>query len=98
MNLWDFDPRADEQFRILDKNGKIIDEENMPKFSDEQLKYLYRTMIFERTIDNRALSYQRQGRMLTYAPNTGQEAAQIGSAYAIEKEDWLVSSFRELGA
>ena len=98
MNLWDFDPRTDKQFRILDKTGKIIDEENMPEFSDEELKYLYRTMIFERTIDNRALSYQRQGRMLTYAPNTGQEAAQIGSAYAIGKDDWLVSSFRELGA
>lgn len=98
MNLLDQDPRKNEQFRILDKDGKVIDKDNMPDFSDEELKYLYRTMIFERIIDDRALSYQRQGRMLTYAPNTGQEAAQIGSAYAIDKDDWLVSSFRELGA
>jgi len=44
------------------------------------------------------VSYQRQGRMLTYAPNTGQEATQIGSAYAIEEKDWVVPAFRELGA
>lgn len=36
--------------------------------------------------------------MLTYAPNLGQEAAQVGSAYAMEKDDWLVPAFRELGA
>ena len=98
MNLLESDPRKDQQFRILDKNGKIIDEDNLPDFTDDELRYLYKTMRFERIIDEKALSYQRQGRMLTYAPNTGQEAAQIGSAYAIGKDDWLVSSFRELGA
>jgi pyruvate dehydrogenase E1 component alpha subunit len=36
--------------------------------------------------------------MLTYAPNTGQEAAQVGSAAAMAKTDWLVPAFRELGA
>lgn len=98
MNLLDYDPRSNEQIRILDKNGQIIDKDNMPELSEEELKYLYRTMIFERIIDEKALSYQRQGRMLTYAPNTGQEAAQIGSAYALEEDDWAVPSFRELGA
>lgn len=98
MNLLDHDPRKNEQFSILDKNGKIIDKDNMPELSEDELKYLYRTMIFERIIDDKALSYQRQGRMLTYAPNTGQEAAQIGSAYALEKDDWVVPSFRELGS
>ena len=98
MNLLDYDPRKNEQFRVLDKDGKIIDKDNIPNFSDDELKYLYRTMIFTRIIDDRALSYQRQGRMLTYAPNTGQEAAQVGSAYALEKNDWAVPSFRELGA
>jgi pyruvate dehydrogenase E1 component alpha subunit len=36
--------------------------------------------------------------MLTYAPNTGQEAAQVGSAAAMAAGDWLVPAFRELGA
>ena len=79
-------------------NGEIVNEKDLPSFSDEELLYLYKTMLYVRSIDDKALSYQRQGRMLTYAPNTGQEAAQIGSAYAMDKEDWLVPAFRELGA
>lgn len=88
----------EEHFRILDIDGKIINEEELPSFSEEELLYLYRTMWYSRIIDEKALSYQRQGRMLTYAPNIGQEAAQVGSAYAMDKEDWLVPAFRELGA
>ena len=97
MNLNDHDPRIEEPYMILDEDGKIADKASVPSFSDEELKYLYRTMVFTRIIDEKAVSYQRQGRMLTYAPNTGQEAAQVGSAYALEKKDWLVPAFRELG-
>lgn len=91
-------PIGETHYRILDIDGKIINEEELPNFTDDQLLYLYRTMMFSRAIDEKTLSYQRQGRMLTYAPNIGQEAAQVGSAYAMEKEDWLVPAFRELGA
>lgn len=91
-------PIGETHYRILDIDGKIINEKDLPNFTDDQLLYLYRTMMFSRTIDEKTLSYQRQGRMLTYAPNLGQEATQVGSAYAMEKEDWLVPAFRELGA
>lgn len=87
-----------QHYRILDKDGKLVLKEDLPDLTEEELLYLYKTMLFSRTIDERALSYQRQGRMLTYAPNLGQEATQIGSAYAMEKDDWLVPAFRELGA
>lgn len=98
MNFNDHDPRTDQPIMMLDENGKVTDEANLPDLAADELKRLYRTMIFTRVIDDKALSYQRQGRMLTYAPNTGQEAAQVGSAYALEKKDWLVPAFRELGA
>lgn len=98
MRFEDYNPLDNIQYSVLDQNGKILIEEDVPKLTDEELMYLYRTMLFTRIIDDKALSYQRQGRMLTYAPNTGQEAAQIGSAYAMEKDDWLVPAFRELGA
>lgn len=49
---------------ILDETGKIIDKESLPKLSEEESKYLHRTMVFTRIIDNKAVSYQRQGRML----------------------------------
>lgn len=98
MRLEDYNPLENKQFSILDPNGKIVNEKDLPDFTDEELLYLYRTMLYTRVIDEKALSYQRQGRMLTYAPNTGQEAAQVGSAYAMKDEDWLVPAFRELGA
>lgn len=91
-------PVGDTHYRILDIDGRVINEKDLPNLTNDQLLYLYRTMLFSRTIDEKVLSYQRQGRMLTYAPNLGQEAAQVGSAYAMEKNDWLVPAFRELGA
>lgn len=97
MRIEDYNPLDNEQYRILDSNGKIVKEEDLPELSDDELLHLYKTMIYSRIIDEKALSYQRQGRMLTYAPNLGQEAAQVGSAYALNKEDWVAPSFRELG-
>jgi pyruvate dehydrogenase E1 component alpha subunit len=41
---------------------------------------------------------QRQGRIGTFAPIKGQEAAQIGSAFTLEPRDWMVPSFRETAA
>lgn len=98
MRLEDYNLLDNVQYSVLDLNGKILKEEDIPDFTDDQLMYLYKTMLYTRVIDDKALSYQRQGRMLTYAPNTGQEATQIGSAFALEKGDWLVPAFRELGA
>lgn len=98
MRFEDYNPLEEKHYSILDMNGEIVNEKDLPDLSDEQLLYLYKTMLYTRVIDEKALSYQRQGRMLTYAPNTGQEAAQVGSAYAMEKGDWLAPSFRELGA
>lgn len=98
MRIEDYNPLDNKQYRILDSNGQIVKPEDLPELSDDELLHLYRTMLYTRVIDEKALSYQRQGRMLTYAPNTGQEAAQVGSAYALKQEDWLVPSFRELGA
>lgn len=98
MRLEDYNPLENKEFSILNSNGEIVNEKDLPDFTNEELLYLYKTMLYTRVIDEKALSYQRQGRMLTYAPNTGQEAAQVGSAYAMKDEDWLVPAFRELGA
>ena len=98
MRFEDYNPLEEKHYSILNVNGEVLKEEDLPSLSNDELLYLYKTMLYSRIIDEKALSYQRQGRMLTYAPNIGQEAAQVGSAYAMEKEDWLVPAFRELGA
>ncbi len=86
-----------EMLRILHPDGRL-EETLRPDLSDETVLHLYREMVFLRVADQRALALQRQGRFGTYAPFIGQEAAQVGSAFALEKEDWVFPSFREMAA
>jgi 2-oxoisovalerate dehydrogenase E1 component alpha subunit len=54
-------------------------------------------MVLARTVDERCLTLQRQGRIGFYVPMQGHEAAQIGSALALERDDWVFPAYRELG-
>jgi pyruvate dehydrogenase E1 component alpha subunit len=93
-----FDPLKQERLQVMDEEGVIIREDLMPEISNEDLIEMYKTMLFSRVIDTKTLQYQRQGRMLTYAPNLGQEATQVGTIAATKATDWMGSAFRELGA
>ena len=92
-----YDPLKGEMLKILSPEG-LLEESLRPDLSDEAVQNLYRQMVIIRIADQRALALQRQGRFGTYAPVRGQEAAQVGSAYALAKEDWIFPSFRETGA
>jgi len=61
------------------------------------LKRLYRLMVLTRNLDIRGLQLQRQGRIGFYIGCLGQEAAQIGSGYALKPEDWVFPAYREVG-
>lgn len=98
MLFEDFDPLKGKQLQILDQKGKIVNDKLVPKIKKETLLRMYETMVLGRIADEKALQFQRQGRMLTYAPNHGQEAAQLGSIAAMDDQDWLVLAFRELNA
>jgi len=56
----------------------------------------YRTMVLVRALDERCLALQRQGRIGFYAPHSGQEATLVGSALALEPDDWVFPAYREL--
>ncbi len=82
---------------ILDEKGNV-DEELEPDIPEEDLLALFKTMLLTREFDERKEKLQRQGRIGTFAPVRGQEAAQLGSAFALRKTDWMVPSFRETAA
>lgn len=65
--------------------------------SDEQLSSLYEDMVVIRRIDMEATYLQRQGELALWPPLLGQEAAQIGSARALRRDDFVFSSYRENG-
>jgi len=82
---------------VLDPNGEV-DQALMPELPDAEIWRMYQLMVLSRTFDERAVSLQREGRLGTYPPIRGQEAAQVGSAFALAPSDWVFPSFREMGA
>lgn len=98
VSIENYNPATDEMIQVMDKNGHIIHPELMPEISNDKIVQMYKTMVKSRVTDIKTLQFQRQGRILTYAPNLGQEAAQVGTIAASEKSDWVASAFRELGA
>jgi pyruvate dehydrogenase E1 component alpha subunit len=65
---------------------------------EEELRDLYRLMALSRRADLESTALQRQGELAVYPPLIGQEAAQVGSAFALGDQDWIFPSYRELGA
>ncbi len=96
MIVDDNDPLDGKMLQVIDKDGNLVGED--PGLPEDQLREMYRWMLLTRMADEKAVKLQRQGRMGTYAPSKGQEAAQVGSALAMGEDDWLFPAFRELGA
>ena len=63
--------------------------------AETELLELYRRMVLLRTFDERAVVYQRQGRIGTYAISWGHEAIQAGATFALGDDDWIFPSYRE---
>lgn len=55
-------------------------------------------MLLTRAFDTKVLSLQKQGRLGAYISCTGEEGAIVPSAFAMEKNDWMFTSYREVGA
>ena len=77
---------------------EVMDSDEELELDEEELHNIYRKMMIARKFDEKAFSLQRRGEISTYAPHKGQEAAQIGSVFCLEDEDWMVPSFRETAA
>ena len=58
---------------------------------------MYRDMTLVRRLDVEATALQRQGELGLWAPSLGQEAAQVGSGYALAPGDFAFPTYREHG-
>ncbi|MDQ0340414.1 pyruvate dehydrogenase E1 component alpha subunit [Caldalkalibacillus uzonensis] len=85
-----------ETIKVLDADGKVVSSDLEPKMSDDELRELMKRMVFTRVLDQRAISLNRQGRLGFYAPVAGQEATMIGSQFALNKEDFILPSYRDI--
>lgn len=91
--MLDFKP-----FSLLRPDGTLDTAHTRSSLTPEQLLHLYRLMLLNRRLDERMTMLQRQGRIGFYIGSAGEEAAILGSAFALEGEDWIVPCYRELGA
>ncbi|WP_391205360.1 pyruvate dehydrogenase (acetyl-transferring) E1 component subunit alpha [Psychrobacillus sp. L4] len=83
--------------RIIDDEGLLLDASFEKQIDKRLVKDLYYHMLRVRAFDRKAINLQRQGRLGTYAPFEGQEAAQVGSALALNADDWVFPTYRDHG-
>ncbi len=86
-----------EHLSILDEKG-AVDKSHDPQLPSALLLKLYRAMVLGRRFDERLLDLQRQGRIGTFPPISGQEAAHLGAVAVLRPTDWMVPAFRETAA
>ena len=79
--------------QVLNHEGQVVGE--LPELSDDEMRAMYRWMVFGRVFSDRMVALQRQGRSNTFAPLTGQEAS-VALATALQPDDWFVGSYREI--
>jgi len=83
---------------FLAPDGTLAEGYESP-LDDDELLAAFRLMVLSRATSERAVSLQRQGRLGTIATPDGQEAAIVGSAFALDtKRDWVAPSYREMPA
>jgi 2-oxoisovalerate dehydrogenase E1 component alpha subunit len=88
--------------QLLSPAGSIVESdasaEYLPyieKLTDDQLREFHRVMVVTRAFDLEATNLQRQGQMALWVPSLGQEAAQVGSGFAMRPQDHIFPSYRE---
>jgi pyruvate dehydrogenase E1 component alpha subunit len=87
--------RAEWDLRRVIGDGEGVPDGEVEGLSETDLIELYRNLVLLRTYDERSVVYHRQGRIGTYAMFWNHEAMQVGSAYALERDDWIFPSYRE---
>jgi len=87
-----------DKVQILAPDGTLVPDHGFElDLKEEDLREMYRLMVLTRKVDQESTNLQRQGELGVYTPSLGQEGAQIGAAYALEPQDWIFPSYRELG-
>jgi 2-oxoisovalerate dehydrogenase E1 component alpha subunit len=80
---------------VLQADGTLIKGAKGPKISQKLAQKIYRDMVYTRTLDERMVSAQRQGRLSFYITCTGEEASVAGTIAAFNDDDMVMGQYRE---
>jgi 2-oxoisovalerate dehydrogenase E1 component alpha subunit len=84
--------------QLLSEEGKVYDSSSTLEIDEKLAVKMLNCMQYIRVLDERMVAAQRQGRISFYLASTGEEAASVGSAAALEPQDLIMSQYREQGA
>ncbi len=95
-------PYTEATLQLLSTDGTLIESDRTAEYralvdrlTDDHLRLFYREMATTRRFDIEAGNLQRQGQLALWIPSLGQEAAQVGSAFATRPQDTIFPSYRE---
>ncbi len=66
-------------------------------FGDEELLNIYTKLVRPRLIEERMLILLRQGKITKWFSGWGQEGVSVGSAYAMNRDEYILPMHRNLG-
>lgn len=79
---------------VLDKRKITFDRTG---FEDAELLDIYRRLLKPRLIEEKMLILLRQGKISKWFSGWGQEAISVGTAYAMDREEYILPMHRNLG-
>jgi pyruvate dehydrogenase E1 component alpha subunit len=83
--------------RVMGEDG-TVEPGRDPGLSAADLVSLYTSMVRVRILDDRLVALQRQGRIGFHVGSIGEEAAILGSTFAMREQDWIFPCYREFGS
>jgi 2-oxoisovalerate dehydrogenase E1 component subunit alpha len=86
-----------QMLQMVAPDGTPVGEADVG-LGDDDLRAMLRLMVLARRLDRECMALQAEGELTVYPPFEGQEAAQVGSAFALGPRDFAFPSFRELAA
>ncbi|HEY1531321.1 MAG TPA: thiamine pyrophosphate-dependent dehydrogenase E1 component subunit alpha [Galbitalea sp.] len=93
---------TDATLQLLSPAGALVESDAtapylpfVEKLTDDELREFHRVMVLTRAFDLEGTNLQRQGQMGIWVPSLGQEAAQVGSGFAMRPQDHIFPSYRE---
>ncbi|QNS05319.1 pyruvate dehydrogenase (acetyl-transferring) E1 component subunit alpha [Streptomyces xanthii] len=89
-------PRTDPAPLLPDAEPyRVLGTDAAAKADPELLRRLYAEVVRGRRYNAQATALTKQGRLAVYPSTTGQEAAEVAAALALEERDWLFPSYRD---
>ncbi|MEJ6744632.1 MAG: thiamine pyrophosphate-dependent dehydrogenase E1 component subunit alpha, partial [Porticoccaceae bacterium] len=82
-------------FSLLKANGHLTRGASHGLLDEALAQKIYGDMIYIRTLDERMVRAQRQGRLSFYLTCTGEEASVAGTVAAFKPNDMIMSQYRE---